>query len=316
MPRKIHILFNLFALFVIMYIVVDTFYRVVGVQLYKINGEQVIMPDDVQAHAAKSLTTPEFAMIVERNIFGAVKKAELPPVEEVKVEPIETLEETTLELSLLGTIAGDAESARAIILDMRQKSQNIYRAGDSVQGAKIQQILRGKVVLRHGDKDEILTMVEGDEKPKASTRSNVRGRQPGQSRNARRRPVPPRPTQKASGTQAAEVDAEVEEVNISIAREDLQSSMNNLNELMTQVRVRPYFRQGKPEGLIVSQIQADSIFNTLGLMNGDIIASVNGKPMSSPEEAFQLYNSLKSGSQVSIAITRRGQKKVLNYEIQ
>jgi general secretion pathway protein C len=84
---------------------------------------------------------------------------------------------------------------------------------------------------------------------------------------------------------------------------------------MTQVRVRPYFRRGKPEGLIVSQIQADSIFNKLGLMNGDIIASVNGKQMSSPEEAFQLYNSLKSGAQVSIEITRRGQKKMLTYEI-
>ncbi|MDH3922566.1 MAG: PDZ domain-containing protein, partial [Desulfobulbaceae bacterium] len=84
----------------------------------------------------------------------------------------------------------------------------------------------------------------------------------------------------------------------------------------TQVRIRPYFRQGKPEGLIVSQIRADSIFEKLGLMNGDIIASVNGKQMSSPEEAFQLYNSLNSGSQVSIEITRRGQKKMLTYDIQ
>jgi type II secretory pathway component PulC len=38
--------------------------------------------------------------------------------------------------------------------------------------------------------------------------------------------------------------------------------------------------------------------------------------MSSPEEAFQLYNSLNSGSQVSIEITRRGQKKVFTYDIQ
>ena len=102
---------------------------------------------------------------------------------------------------------------------------------------------------------------------------------------------------------------------IPIAQDVLQSSMNNLNELLTQVRIRPYFRQGKPEGLIVSQIQANSIFAKLGLMNGDIIASVNGKQMSTPEEAFQLYNSLNSGAQVSIEITRRGQKKMLTYEI-
>jgi general secretion pathway protein C len=92
--------------------------------------------------------------------------------------------------------------------------------------------------------------------------------------------------------------------------------MSDLNALMTQVRVRPYFRQGKPEGLIVSQIQPDSIFSKMGFMNGDIIASVNGKQMSTPEEAFQLYNSLQSGAAVSIEITRRGQKKMLTYEIQ
>jgi general secretion pathway protein C len=92
--------------------------------------------------------------------------------------------------------------------------------------------------------------------------------------------------------------------------------MNDLNDLMTQVRVRPYFRRGKPEGLIVSQIKSGSVFSKLGLMNGDIIANVNGKQMSSPEEAFQFYNSLKSGKAVSIEITRRGQKKMFTYDIQ
>ena len=91
--------------------------------------------------------------------------------------------------------------------------------------------------------------------------------------------------------------------------------MENINELMTQVRVRPYFRRGKPEGLIVSQIQPDSVFSELGLMNGDILVNVNGKQIASPEEAFQLYNGLKSGSELSIEITRRGQKKMFKYQI-
>jgi hypothetical protein len=43
MPRQIHILFNLLALFVITYIAVDTFYRVVGIQLYRMGGEKVVI---------------------------------------------------------------------------------------------------------------------------------------------------------------------------------------------------------------------------------------------------------------------------------
>jgi general secretion pathway protein C len=285
--------------------------NVVGIQLHKMGGEKVVVLKDIEMQAAKSLTTPEYAMIVERNIFGATEKAEAPPVVE-QVEPIETLQETSLQLSLLGTIAGDVNSARAIILDLRKRSQDIYRVGDSVQGAEIRKILRGKVVLRHGEKDEILIMVEGDDKPHP-TKGDRRSRRVGRTKG--RRGATPEAEAAVSEPQQ-KVAAEIEEETIPISQDVLQSSMSNLNELMTQVRVRPYFRRGKPEGLIVSQIQADSVFEKLGLMNGDIIASVNGKQMSSPEEAFTLYNSLKSGSQVSIEITRRGQKKMLTYEIQ
>ena len=145
---------------------------------------------------------------------------------------------------------------------------------------------------------------EGDDKPQPAAKVNSR-RRPGRQT---RRPAQTAPLAESSG--------EIEEVTIPIAKDVLQNSMNDLNDLMTQVRVRPYFRRGKPEGLIVSQIKSDSVFAKLGLMNGDIIANVNGKQMSSPEDAFGFYNSLKSGGEVSIEITRRGKKKMLNYDIQ
>ena len=148
-------------------------------------------------------------------------------------------------------------------------------------------------------------MTEGDDKPKTGAKAAQRRRPAGtvrsQARTARQEEI--------SG-------GEAEEEIISISQDVLQNSMNDINELMTQVRVRPYFRRGKSEGLIVSQIQSNSIFAQLGLANGDIISSVNGKQMSSPEDAFGFYNGLKSGEAVSIEITRRGQKKMLTYDIQ
>jgi len=313
MPRQIHILFNLLALFIIIFIVVDTFYRVVGIQLHRVGGQKVVMLQGVESQAAKPLVTAEYGMIVERNIFGATEKAEPIPLEE-REELIETLEETTLQLSLLGTAAGDSSSARAFILDQKDKSQDIYRVGDTVQGAEIRQILRGKVVLRRGEKDEILTMAEGNDQPQPPAAAvDRRGRQA--NRGLR---TSPSPEAEAGADEPGNIEEsrEIEEEIIPIAQDELQGSINDLNQLMTQVRIRPYFRGGKPEGLIVSQIQNDSIFAKLGLMNGDIIASVNGKQMSSPEEAFQLYNSLNTGSQVTVEITRRGQKKMFTYDIQ
>jgi general secretion pathway protein C len=305
MPRQIHILFNLVALLIITYIAVDTFYRLIGIELHNLSGPRMVTLKDVQVRGEKSLISPEYARIVERNIFGTTEKIDQVPVEET--EPIETLEETTLQLALLGTIAGDTASARAIILDKRERKQDLYRVGDSVQEAEIRQILRGKVVLRHGEKDEILIMVEGDEKPQPSAkRASSRTRSTGQTGSPSR--TVPHPQETAT--------IEVEEQTITLAQAELQESMNNINELMTQVRVRPYFRRGKPEGLIVSQIQQNSVFAKLGLVNGDIISSVNGQMISSPDEAFQFYSNLKSGGEVSIEITRRGQKKLITYDIQ
>ena len=304
MPRQIHILFNLFSLFIITYILVDTFYNVASMQLYDLGAPKVVALSDAEMRGEKVLNTQEeYTSIVQRNIFGATEKVEPAPLAE-EIKPVEMLQETSLQLSLLGTIAGDTKSARAIILDKRTRNQDIYMVGDSVQEAVIRQILRGKIVLRHGEKDEILTMVEDEETSDNSAKAEQSSGPIRRSRNVSR----DAPQEEAPG--------EVEMETVAIEQETLKNSMNDLNSLMTQVRVRPYFRQGRPEGLIVSQIQPDSIFEKMGFMNGDIIASVNGKLMSTPEEAFQLYNSLQSGEDVSIEITRRGQKRMLTYQIQ
>jgi general secretion pathway protein C len=298
MPRQLHILFNLISLFIIIYIGVNTFYRVVGIKLHHAAGPKVVALEATKVDGTETVKLSNYKAISRRNIFGAEEKAAPPPPPEPEVKEIQALEPTTLDLSLLGTIAGDEENARAIIFDRKKKSQDIYRVDDTVQGAIIKQILRGKVVLRVDGRDEILYMVE-DSKPGPDKKTAKRDRRSRSSKS---------PTRE-------EPEEKVDEETISLNHADLQKSMENINELMTQVRVRPYFRRGKPEGLIVSQIQPDSVFSELGLKIGDILFNVNGIQIASPEEAFQLYNGLKSGSELSIEITRRGQKKMFKYQI-
>jgi general secretion pathway protein C len=298
MSRQLHILFNLIALFIIIYIGVNTFYKILGIKLHQAAGPEVFVSKDTKVDETKIVSRSDYRPITQRNIFGAEEKAAPPP--EPEVTQIETLEPTTLDLSLLGTIAGDQDSARAIIFDRKKKSQNIYRVEDTVQGAVIKQIHRGKVILRVDGRDEILYMIEDEGPvPGAGKKTAKRDKRSRVSKPPSRPPV------------AEKTDEEI----IPLDHADLKKSMENINDLMTQVRVRPYFRRGKPEGLIVSQIQPDSVFSELGLMNGDILVNVNGKQIASPDEAFQLYNSLSSGSEVSIEITRRGQKKTLTYQI-
>lgn len=105
----------------------------------------------------KILRKPDdYTIIVQRNIFKAVL---------VKTEEPEAKEETPagppppkLKLSLMGTIDGDEKMARAIISDDSKREQDIYQIGDSIQGAMIQSIGRGRVVLTVNGKEEVLSL--------------------------------------------------------------------------------------------------------------------------------------------------------------
>jgi general secretion pathway protein C len=89
-----------------------------------------------------------------------------------------------------------------------------------------------------------------------------------------------------------------------------------MNELLSQVRIRPHFRDGQPDGLALTRIKSQSIFARMGLRSGDIVKGVNGNPIETPDDVLSLYEGLKSGSQISLEITRNGEPQTINYRIQ
>lgn len=105
---------------------------------------------------SRTVTRIDYGVITRRNLFGPPPDNGGPVVVET---PPEELEATSLEVVLMGTVGGGDES-RAIILDKRDRKQEIYSVGDDVQGALIKEILRGKVILNLDGKDEMLDMSE------------------------------------------------------------------------------------------------------------------------------------------------------------
>lgn len=99
----------------------------------------------------------DYTIIVDRNIFQA-RTAEA--VEEIVTEEPEELEPTKLKVSLMGTVSGSEPDARAIIADDLKKQQDIYQVGDTIQGALIKDIDRGRVILHVNGADEVLTLAD------------------------------------------------------------------------------------------------------------------------------------------------------------
>lgn len=227
--------------------------------------------------------------VAERNLFNILTRKDLEKKDEVIPEKV--IEITDLNLKLWGTIVAGEKFSRAIIEDTKKRKQELFKIGDTVQAAIVKRIERNRVILSVNGKEEALEVEKG------KTKSSGRGR--GRSEASR----------KDHGSSVSSRD-------IAVKRSLIDESMKNLNELMKDVRIRPHFKNGKSDGLIVSGIKSGSVFRKLGLRNGDIIMGVDGKQIESVDDAMQLYSGLKDLENMKVDIKRRGRLQTLNFNIE
>jgi len=286
MPKRYNIIFNFVALTIIIYIGVDIFYTIVQARLRQRDTSAVVAQPVTDSSKTQKPPLNHYQLIMSRNLFGS----ETTPSDYAEPEDIEALEPTTLSVALLGTVSGSARNTYAVIEETDKKKQGLFRVGDNIQGGSIKEILRGKVILSVEDRDEILTMEESakrsrEEAPVAS----------------RTRSSPSRPGRTGSRT-------------VTVRRSDVEASLGDINKLMTEVRVRPHYKDGQPDGLAISRIKAGSFFSKLGLRDGDVVQEINGSGIKSPDDILGLYQQLKSGSEVGLQIDRRGRQETINYK--
>lgn len=239
----------------------------------------------------------QYAMISKRNIFNSEANNKKPKNKKPPVPP--KPEKSPLEVVLLGTATGAPDDSYAVLYDRKTREQDLYQINDFVQDkARILEIDRDRILLQRGDDREVLEMVEPDE-----SIHKRRGR---------------RPRSRGRGRTHHDQNVEVKRLSANsyaISEDQVQKSLDNMNRLMTQIRVVPNFQGGKADGFKVFAIKPRSIFAQLGLRNGDVIRSVNGDPISDPSKAFTLLQGLRDESELSVKITRRGRDQTLNYEI-
>jgi len=288
--KKFYPLIYLGCIMLFVHLCVQSFYQIIGTYVPKSFDTGIAAKQYVATTQPKKIEHfSDYEPIAKRNLFQTKTKAEIkkenapPPPEPVKEEPIKP---TELKLKLLGTVAGDEKHAYSVILDQKKRQQNLYRVGDPIQTAIVDEIRRGSVILKVGDGKEILTM---DDDPGMA----LSGHSDHQ----------PKVEPSSSGDK------------IMLARRDLQQSMRNINQLMSQIRIRPHFNRGRPDGLSVNNIKRNSIFSKMGLRNGDIIQGVNGKNIKTVDDVMSLYQQLNSVSDIDLEIKRRGKPMTMQYQI-
>jgi len=281
-PRY-YTLLNLVVLSVVIYCGVDIFYTLTGSKLTEVKtGPMTTEQSQETGTQGKRPAFDHYLVAANRALFGAVQDSGDGPSELT----MDDLEPTALNISLLGTVSGDRQNTVAVIQETAKRTQSLYKEGDTIQNATIIKILRGKVILRVGDKNQILTMEET-------------------STSSRKKPGLARSTRRSVGSQPP--------TTITLDRQLVARSLEDMNTLISQVRVRPHFKDGEADGLMLSQVKPNSFFSRMGLRNGDVIQGVDEEAITSPDDIMGLYEELKSGSSVSLQISRRGTNKTLTY---
>ena len=280
MTNRYFTISNIVLITIAVYFIISGFYKVATYRLDPVPPPRVTGDRQISSVEDDSQPLSYYQPIVERNLFNTNKDAGSKPV---SIE-VETLKQTELKLKLWGTVSGLGGQTYAVIEEAKSRQQNLYKVGDAVQNATVKMVFREKVILSVNGQDEVLEIEE------------VRGRASGR--------MPPR-TATSSRRQK-----------ITLKRSQIESSVKNVNELMKQVKIRPHTENGQAAGLMLSSIQRGSIFRRMGLRSGDVITGVNGSSLVSVDDALKIYENMKSSSNMSIEIKRRGRSRTIEYNIE
>ncbi len=98
-------------------------------------------------------------------------------------------------------------------------------------------------------------------------------------------------------------------------RAEVDSALENMNQLFTQIRAVPHFEGGQSTGFRLFAIRQDSLFDRIGLKNGDIISRINGQDLNDPARALAIFQELRNEREITVEVTRNKEPLTLGYQL-
>jgi len=275
------------------------------------------------------LLLSDYNVIEKRNLFNAhpAPPVRPPPPPQPGGETEETTtkpQPTPLNIKLMGTVIVEKGKSFAVITE--KSDFKVVSEGDEVApGAILQKVYKDKITVKRGSEiEEVLLfgqMKGGRAASPVASAGNRRDRVPVNLRPspAPSREAPDRSPPGSNGSSNAAPGASIRQISTdswAIDQSEVDHAKENLNTLLTQIRVVPNFTDGEADGFKVFAIRPGSIFSRIGLQNQDVLKRVNGIEVTSAEQAFEVYQQLSQETSIQLDIIRRNQPKTLNYEIQ
>jgi len=241
-----------------------------------------------------------YDLIVRRDIFSLTPAASTPV----------TIREEPLEVTLVGT-SQRSNGKPFIIVESPDGQQSLYRQGDNIPHVgRVLSIGRDLAVVLHNGHPVALRIPNAGE--------NGTWRSPPFPRERHRFKRPPRFPGRREFSQTESPDSGIQQLGQNrymVSRAKLNYDLNNLGSLITQIRAEPNLENGSTRGFRLSQIQPGSVFEQIGLENGDIITGAQDREVRDAIGAMALVSALRNSPSISLNIIRNGTPLKIDYTI-
>ncbi len=211
--------------------------------------------------------------------------------------------ETSLELTLVGTLADSDPAAGVAIIAAADGRQSAYRSGANLPGgARLRSIHSNHVVLVLNGRDEVLRLprelAQSPAIPAAGATAPGSGHAPARSGGTPIAPVA------VAGLETVDWTSVQQQMRIDPA------------ELARQVRILPVFEGGQMVGVRLSGGANTPLLAKLGLRPDDVIVAVNGVSVLDTGRAHQVITAVASAERATVTIRRDGREETLNVSLQ
>lgn len=258
------------------FLLVDIFYNVLSLKMVYRPKDGNNAPAALAGPPMRGRIAEQYKIITERNLFFTTLQS---VANENAVGDFLPSEEYTA-FDLKGTVAINKSIGYVIVEEKGKGNQKLYKLGEVIGSARLIRITRNTAVLEDGEKEFVMRVKEVD-KGDLTGGPSVMGSE-----------------------------------SVGISRQESVEAFSDMKSVMSQAILRPFLSAGVPQGFIVSNIVPGSVYQRLGLQNGDVVVDVNNKKLESADDIIDLFNTIQAGGSVSVNLIRKGKKETINYTFQ
>ena len=212
----------------------------------------------------------------EQNVFG--KAQDEAPAKEATVTEIPRAD-VNLRLRLVGTAVIENSGKSFAVLEHEDTGKQVpCWEGSWLGQVLIKRIFWNRVIIDPGKGEIILYMGPGRklEEDEATIAKD------------------------SLGTGNVSVSAYPQRLN----RKELDKDFPDYLSFIKTTRIKTDFQAGIPVGILIDNIDPDSLFSKIGLQEGDVIKAVNGEALAEPLDAVKIYDRLKHGGRINLSVQR------------